>query len=116
VIALICLAFVCLWAIALSLLSAVRARAIGEIAIKSIGQKTNSGWEFGAQNQIFPEIEFQAREPVFLNLFFSDMEETWIYAQKDKEYKQRGNNRILRDRYPPISLISQINRLEQLNL
>jgi hypothetical protein len=58
-----------LWIIALSLLSAVRAGAVGASPIKSISQKTNSGLEFGDQNLILPKIKNQARKPTFMNKF-----------------------------------------------
>jgi hypothetical protein len=67
VIALICLAFTCVWAIELRLLSAVR-------VIEHLDQKTNSGWDFVAQNLILPKIKDQARMSVFLNTFFLNLD------------------------------------------
>jgi hypothetical protein len=70
VIALICLAFVCLWAIALSLLSAVGAGGMRAIEIGSMSPKTISGCKFDAQKLIVLKIKDQVRKSIleFLRL------------------------------------------------
>jgi hypothetical protein len=61
VFSLLCFAFVWLWAIALSLLSAVRAGGIG--AIESISQQTKAGRGFDAQNPLVPNLRVYNYNP-----------------------------------------------------
>jgi hypothetical protein len=63
VFSLLCLAFVCLLAIGLSLLSAVRAGAMRAIAIQCIDRQTNAGRKFDARNPLVPNLRVYVYDP-----------------------------------------------------